>query len=143
MTIFPNTARYVELRAKRTRGEITETELFNGLWKVAVEENYRTVAEKNAAYAALPFSVDSGKLEYDGPNLCKNSKYGESFLTLEDALAAHAKNSSYPYNDLSVKSGDFIYEIDPVRTHRRDKETGFFMFCNPDGDFVPDDDSIN
>ncbi len=136
MTIFPNTAGYVDLRAKRARGEITETELFNALWALAVKENYRTVAEKRAAYETLPFSVDSGKLEYDGATLYRSSKYGEAFAVLEDAIAAYEKNRSYPYNDLLVRSGDFVYAIEPERMFRRNKETGFYDHCDAEGEFL-------
>ncbi len=88
----------------------------------------------------MNFNVNAGKYESDGS---RNYKYCDEFYTLEDAIAAHAKVSDYPWSEITMVDGDFVYTIDPVRTHRRtevqteDGPRSFFMPCDTDGNLIP------
>lgn len=131
----------VELRKMRDGGMITQTEFFNKEWDIAVEAGIRTREEMNNAYMTLPYTVDAGKWEQDGAETYKNNKYSEAFVTLEDAMAEFETVKTYPWATISMRDGDYIYEIDPVRTHRK-REYGDgvtrYDFCDSDGNFKRD-----
>lgn len=118
-TIFPNTDAFVALLVKHTKGEITKTELLNAQWDLAVELGIKTRDEMMDDYATWPFTVSCGKYEEYNGQTEENCKYSEEFVCLEDAIAAHAKNKSYPWNRITMRDGDFIYEIEPTRMFRK------------------------
>lgn len=84
--------------------------------------------------ALLKFTVSAGG--YDGEHV--STDYIDSFVSIEDALAANKKyGSDQPWSRIEFRDGEFIYEIDPVRIMRRDPETGYFNPCADDGTVYP------
>lgn len=117
----------------------TKTELRTAELDALLENGHITKERYWELFGAYPYNVDAGKYEENDGEIVENSKYGDSFVCLEDAIAAHATVSSYPWSRISLRDGDFVYAIDPVRTYRkREYPDGkvMFDFCNPDGEFT-------
>jgi len=137
-TIFPNTDAFVALNAQRIAGKLTATELYNAQWALAVEQGIKTHDEMMDDYARLPYTSACGKYDYHGTELQEDCKYSEAFVCLEDAIKAHEQNKSYPWSRIELRDGDFIYEIEPTRTHRlREHGDGVKRYdpCDSDGAF--------
>lgn len=137
-TTFPSTDAFIALQMKHAKGEITKTELCNAQWKLAVELGIKTRDEMMDDYATWPFTVSCGKFEEFDGQLEENCKYSEAFVCLEDAIQEHAKNKSYPWNRITIRDGDFIYEIEPTRMFRkRECSDGKQRYepCDFDGSF--------
>lgn len=84
----------------------------------------------------MAFCVSAGKYD-DGE---RNFKYTDEFLSLEEAIAAREKVSSYPWSEITFRDGDYVYSIEPVRVLRmRPDSAGVhprFDVCLPDGNFL-------
>lgn len=88
----------------------------------------------------MAFNVDAGKYEADGS---RNYKYCDTFATMEEALAAYETVRDYPWAEISLQDGDFVYALDVTRIRRKTtaiiggEERPIFNPCDPDGNFTP------
>lgn len=126
------------MAAQPTTGPFSKTQSFLAEKQREYERGLITKEEMDKAYASLPFSAVCGKYEDDGEGrTVENCKYDESFICLEDAVAAYERNQSYHWNRIEFRQGDFVYELDLTKIMVRLPGERFYQRCDSDGTVRP------
>lgn len=138
-TEFPNTPEFAALKQRPACRDFTATEMYDAQWDLAVELGLNTRDEMMDDYGLLPFTFVCGTYEQHDGEMVEDCKLSESYVCLEDAIAAKEKyRHGCAYARIEFRNGDFVYEIDPVRTHRlREHDDGVKRYdpCDFDGTF--------